>query len=674
MDEQTLSISLSNATSIDDPYWLHMELKEDSVEDGMTVNEAAELIDSAYNIKACESEESQDIWAQGELSGYDIWNPVEDKTGVDAETMEAQQRFADSLANLDVMNSCAAAGTSAAELLPYDATIKIFRSHHDELYKLQMVNGTASSPVRVEERVIHHLDVQDQTSITLDNPIISYRPVKTPVIKWMGVDGPEIHIKGNTLYWDTPMTGTLRAEFDTEWDEVTVHVTGDLSDSTMITGTTPPDYMGTGFYSGTENGEEIDDYQDIECSVLAFYHYQYQEIVLHRPEEDESTTVGEKLNFCHFVTSMVDSDSSGTGGETTTGDDDTPQPLCKQHVLEEVVCRCKGRNETHDYYEMVPCPAGVPAGSTLRDGLERRTYKDCGYRDKYNNPVFYAAVCCEPPSEVDVNLPLCREQRLPYTGDSEGVDKSSYPKDTTFITVSPAGGMCGEHLIEQVLKPKSCCDEVPEMTWDYANSDDSFGSGATAVVAVTPGSGTYHWKVRGTDFAFSNGLTEIVTSSLDVRIYEGPNACGSAYVFVDDGCVMVSGVVRSSNGRWEWIDTIRPPCLVDKSKYNLFEQEFTSPAVASGYVSTVKNGYWYGPTDASLGEIGRPILAGRGANICGLWVSCSQDKNVFISPFDDASVQVPAMVMKPAAQVDCGAQAGFGAWNIAVLDLARWVC
>ena len=549
MDEQTLPISLSNATGINDPYWLHMELKKDSVDDGMTVNEAADLIDSAYNIKACEPEESQDIWAQGELSGYDIWNPVEDKTGVDTETLAAQQRFADSLANLDVMNSCVASGTSAAELLPYDATIKIFRSHHDELYKLQMVNGTASSPVRVEDRVIHHLDIEDQTSVTLDNPIISYRPVKTPVIKWMGVDGPEIHIKGNTLYWGTPMTGILRAEFDTEWDEVTVHVTGDLSDSTMITGTTPPDYMGTGFYSGSENGEEIDDYQDIECSVLAFYHYQYQEIVLHRPEEDESTTVGEKLNFCHFVTTMADSDISGS--DSTIGYDQE-QPLCKQHVLEDVVCRCKGRNETHDYYEMVPCPAGIPAGSTLRDGIERRTYKDCGYRDSTNDPAFYEEKCCELPDDTDVTLPPCQKQRLPYSGDGNGFNTSSYPKDTTFVTVSPAGGMCGEHLIEQVIASNNCCVGVPALAWDSDTSASVMPPASSAVVAVTGGKLPLTVSIRGKGFYLDSGLSrrDGVADHRSFYIFTDATACGTADITVTDGCTTTTGFVKSTNGQW----------------------------------------------------------------------------------------------------------------------------
>lgn len=540
MNEHQLSLNLVAAGVLIDPYWFNMEIKKDALQDGMTVAEAATVIDATYNIKACEPAETQqhDIWTPTDSgTNKNIWTDAKNTIAEAADTLEAKKRFAASLS--DYTQNCAHSLLAIPELIAYDVTLKIFRSHQSELYKLQMANGTAGPAIKFEGRVVHTVDIDNASSHTFDNPII-----RRPVMSWQGFSGPKIHIKGNTAYWEGTVNGILRAEFGTEWDEVTIHVTGDFADSSMIEGT-DNSVMGTGWYSGSESGEEINDYQDVECSVLAFYHFEYEELILNKPEKDESTTETDKLNICHFVNSTKDDSSSGD----EPGDDEE-QAMCQQHVNETVVCQCDG-DERHDgHYEPVVCPDGVRGGSTLQGSVDRRTYKDCGYRDKANNPAYYEDQCCELPAEAEVSLPLCMEMVTRFTGDGQGeVDRSKYPEGTNFVTVSPVDGQCGEHTVKQVVASNNCCVGVPAITWDDENSVEVMADNTQAVVAVTPGKGPYKWSVRGQGFTFTGGLRDIITDSNAAYIIT-ENACGVAAIAVSDMCSSTSGAVKSTDGQW----------------------------------------------------------------------------------------------------------------------------
>ncbi len=542
--EQNLSINLvPDGGQVDNPYWLHMEIKKDALQDGMTVAAAARIIDAVYNIKACEPAETQqqDVWQQSDSdSDRDIWTDTQATIDTAAANLEAQRRFAASLS--EYTTDCDGS-QSLSELVAYDVIIKVFRSHREELYKLQMVNGTAGTARKCTGRVVHTVDIEGGSSYTFNNPIIA-----APVLSWQGLDGPEIHILGNTAYWDDAVTGTLRAEFDTEWDEVGIHVTGEPADSSLIVGTSSP-VFGTGFYSGSESGEEIDDYQDVECSVLAFYHYEYEELVLNRPEEDESTTDTDRLNICHFVMSVGDDDSDA--GEAD------PDAICQQHVNETIVCQCDGKEESDNHYEPVPCPPGVSAGSTLQGSQERRTYKDCGYRDSANDPVFYEEKCCESPDDADVTLPLCKTTVTKFTGTSEkAFNEADYPKGTNFVTVSPVDGQCGEHVTEQVIHAAQCCDGIPPLVWDDVNSVEVIALDSSGTVYVSAGKSPYTWSVRGSGFSFSGGLREAVTAEPWILVYTDDDACGSATVVVTDGCTSATGSIRGTVGTWQQVGMI----------------------------------------------------------------------------------------------------------------------
>ncbi len=538
MAARSLLLNVSNQAASVDPYWLNMEIVEDKKQDGMTVAEAADIIDATYNIKACEEQPENDIWNQdADNENRDIWTDTETGTPLDGDEVEARKRFAVSLAGYT--ENCDNSLLSIPELISYQVNIKIFRSHRDELYKLQMANGVAGSPRRCTGRVVHTLEVEKATSITLDNPIID-----NPVMAWQGINGGPITIIGNTLLWDEQTTGTIRAEFDTEWDELTITVTGEYDDSSLVTGTLSST-LGTGWYSGNETGEEINDYQNVQCSVLAFYHYQYDELILNRPEEDESTTETDKLNLCHFVMTTVDSDVEP---------ESDPAARCLQHVNETIICQCGSApdQELDSHYEEVACPPGVREGSTLQGSQERTTYKDCGYRDEANDPAVYENKCCiEWP--FDFAMPLCKKITTRFTGTGKkDFNELGYPEGTNFITVSPVDGRCGEHLTEQVMHAQPCCDVVPTIYWDFDNSAELLSPSSRGTVFVTGGKSPYTWSVRGSGFAFNSAGTvrDAVTTEPYITIYTSAAACGTAVVYVTDNCTSVNGAVRSTQGKW----------------------------------------------------------------------------------------------------------------------------
>lgn len=527
MNEHNLSLNLGAGDVVIDPYWFNMEIKKDPLEDGMTVADAAGLIDSVYLVKPCATPgEQRDVWDQ------DVNNTEASE--------EAQKRFAEALDNGGYGGPDPDA--TVDDLIPYTTTIKIFRSHRAELYKLQMANGRAGQAIKRFGRVVHTVNIDGGTSHTFKNPIL--RGYKTPVITWQGIQGPQINITGNTIHWDGAVTGTLRAEFYTEWDEVVITVTGDYRDSTMITGTDYGSY-GPGWYSGTEDGSEIDDYQNLDCTVLAFYHFQYEELILNRPAKDESTPEPDRNDIDHFINTMAVDD----------GDDGEPDPdaKCQQHVNETIVCQCDGKEDTNSHYEVVPCPAGVSDGATLQGSQERRTYKDCGYRDEANSGAVYEERCCEN-WPFNTPMPLCKKIVKKFNGmGGKAFPESDYPDGTNFIAVGPTDGQCGEHTIEQIFNDRNCCDTVPELVWDYENSAEVIDS--SAIVFVGGGKSPYHWKVRHAGVSFDPGgnIRDITTDLPEVVVYADESVCGAIAIYVTDNCTSASGYLRSINGYWEEI-------------------------------------------------------------------------------------------------------------------------
>lgn len=543
MAEQILSLAFGDDTA-EDGYWFKLEKKDDTPDDGMTIDEAANLIDAIYNIKPCEEQGTNDPWEQSDTgTDRDIWRDGPEP-GQDEGADDAQRRFAEQIVNSGAWDINPA--PDIPTLISYDVVIKVFRSHRDEPYTLQVISGKAGPAIKHSGKVVYTLDIDNKKSHTFDNPIIFRVGYPSPKMAWQGFDGPPITITGNTASWNTEVKGTLRAEFYTEWDEIKITVTGVDSDTSAILGT-DQDNLGVGFFTGAESGENLDDFQSIECLVLGFYRLQYQQLQLDSPEADESTTDTDRNNITRVITEILDEEEP----EEVAGD------KCRQHINETVVCECEGKEELRSYYEIVPCPPGISNDSILEGSLERRTYEDCGHTDTANNPEFYEEKCCEPWPFFWKMMPKCKEVVVPYVGtDQEFFDRADWPAGTIFMPVGSADGRCGEQTIKQDIAAKNCCDGVPELVWDYNGSAEVVGQDSKCTVQVTGGTLPLTVSIRGYGFYLDKNLTirDAIYETNVITIHTNGEACGSCQIYITDGCSSVGNAIRCTVGAWELIE------------------------------------------------------------------------------------------------------------------------
>lgn len=530
MTEQSLQINFSLAGGRPvDPYWLRMEMvKNDDTQ--MTVGEAAGIIDALYDVSICgrTDDEPQTIEEQ------------EQPTADDWRAALARLRYP----------SCEALAAAEDDMGAYDAQIKVYRSHQGELYKMLLSAGDIRSVVRTEERVTLTLDIEEKSYITLDVPI-----VHSPVIAWQGVDGPDIRIIGNTLYWDEVFTGVLRAEFNTIYDLVDVHVHGITNeDSEIVSGSSGDGrWLGTGWYSGDEDGTELLDVKDIECAVLAFYHYQFETITLHKPEIDESVPIDDIMAICEW-----------TGSTTVPGDGDFGRDgECFKAVKSIEICECGGKRTTTRKEIKTGCPPGVNKGTTVNKGKEEAggfDFVDCGGDDEVSSAAFYEKTCCEEISDDHEDfLPKCKERHSRYTGncipDHEWL-KKAYGNDAQIIMVGAKHGVCGELIVTQDTSGADCCDGVSALSWDTENSGDIVTPGSTSGVAVLGGKLPLEVSIRGAGFYLDPDLTvrDGTVDGRSIMIFASPDACGYANISVADGCSKTSGGIKSTEGQWNSVD------------------------------------------------------------------------------------------------------------------------
>lgn len=517
-----INFSLDDQSGIN-PYWLRMELVEP--EDGqMTVGEAADFIDALYNVSLC-----------GEA------DPVEEPDGSDWDRA------------LDLISLPTCDNLLAMEDDPgsYDCEVRVYRSHADELYKIILTNGTIGLVVQKEERVIETIDIEDLHYITLDRPIRD-----RPVVAWQGIDGPDINITGNTLWWDGYFTGVLRIEFDTAFDLVPVHVHGiNNQDSEVITGT-DESFFGDGWYSGDEDGTELLDINDQQCTLLGFYHYQYEELVLSKPENDESESINE---LCAYAgsTHMAGDDgfnASGGGGDC----------FAKQGFND--ICICGGEENEAVENVPVPCPSGTNAGEYVPESEKNEItdrYVDCGNPDEVHEPGYYEETCCEPWPFYPTDLPLCLEHYAKFTGlnltdDIKSDLRQKYGDNVNIIGVGPREGVCGHEITTQKVSQGNCCEGVTAIVWDHDQSIQILAPNATGAVFVSGGLGVKEWKVRGTDLWLDKDrkIRDGIGGNA-VNLYAGPDFCGSGSIYVTDGCSSASNGIRGTEGVWRLINSGR---------------------------------------------------------------------------------------------------------------------
>jgi len=231
----------------EDEYWL---IIEQVVEDERaTIGFVADTIDALFDTTLCV--ESQDE------------EPTVPEEPVTPDSFEDMDEV------LDKISEKTEVDMSACEMLrsgTYQTDLKVIRSHPDVPYTLRLSVGKIIETVLSSKQVSVNQNVKNESSIILPFP------AQTGLrVSWLGqvigkngvITPPAIQALGNTLFWGVEVTGSLRAEFGTLYDLVTVEIPG------------IPNYV------GSELGESQ------SANVLAFYHYHVYRADINPPEVDE---------------------------------------------------------------------------------------------------------------------------------------------------------------------------------------------------------------------------------------------------------------------------------------------------------------------------------------------------------------------------------------------------
>lgn len=298
-------------------YWLTIE--QVVPDDRITTGQAADMIDALFDLTPCKDPIE---------SGTE---PVEEPP---ADMEEALDKIAEKV-EVD-LTACERRLTGT-----YQTDLKIARSHQDIPYTLRLSVGEILETVIVESQVAENVDVKAASSVQLTMPVQSGL-----ACTWLGtvygpngaIDPPVIKAAGSTLFWAGEATGTIRAEYASIHDLVTVEIPG------------------VPYYVGTDRGEPQ------ESTALAFYHYQVFPCDISPPEEEDEATLAEVCGW--------DSSSHTFEEEEEPEPEPVPPP--------EPVYGCVDHFPLHwdmeepDTYEEYCCAGVVPPRGNCRETSFRR--------------------------------------------------------------------------------------------------------------------------------------------------------------------------------------------------------------------------------------------------------------------------------------------------------------
>jgi hypothetical protein len=220
----------------------------------------------------------------------------------------------------------------------YRADLKIVRSRPDIPYTLRLSVGEILETVLVESKIAENLDVKATSSVVLTMPVLSGL-----ACTWLGtvfgpngpIDPPIIKAAGNTLFWAGVATGTIRAEYASIHDVVTVEIPG------------IPNYV------GSERGEPQ------ESTALAFYHYQVFPCDIAPPVEEDEATLAEVCGWS--------SDEWGIGDDEEPEPEPTPPPEPVYGCIDYYPLAPFGSPVTEPwFYEQTCCVPGSHDGCRTR--------------------------------------------------------------------------------------------------------------------------------------------------------------------------------------------------------------------------------------------------------------------------------------------------------------------
>ena len=287
-------------------------------------------------------------------------------------------------------------------------------------------------------------------------------------------------------------------------------------------------------------------------------------------------------------------------------------------------------------------------------------------------------------------LPRCSRRTRTFRGGAQiklGAQhyRDLYGAATRVVPLTPPGGACGEHIIEQRIMGTNCCDGVEPLAWDEERSAEVAPINGVVDVYVTGGGRfPFTWRISGEGFWLDPGHTKkrITTYTGALRIYTQAS-CGSADVWVEDGCSSVKGTIRSTSGRWVFREDFTPHGVVNPADHGFYACAAAGYGKESGYTSFVQGRWWVGPYAKTAPEI-VPIMSARLSSVYGQWAqnACGADLLVR-APGTAAEDQVFAPALVAPQMGSCVLEGGGSCnpgvgcclyWQAEQLKTMEWVC
>lgn len=511
MTERNLSINL-NTFGEKETSWIHL-FQEDLPTDEIDQQEAAEIIDAAFDIVPC---------FEGEQEVIDKDDPT---------TWDKIAAIIKKVAGATFCEKNEDGG--------WDLIIKVAVSDITKSYTLLVDGGALGTTQTVTEIVSGTKLVENASQFTFDFPVLGNAVFECPV--------PFV-IDGSTVYFASSVTTHLIYSYATQYDRVTITTKPEYGEDNIPT--VQEGFLDLRKYDNGQIGQLIEK----PCTITGLYSGKSRQITLELPEVDDS--IEEPEAIC-----LTEEGTTATGGSR----------VCYEQITHITDCQCGDRTYPGDRLRIekvvVPCPEGIkdcgainPGCTSVVSRTERYHYVICpDVDDTWDGDTreFYYEKCCEWPAK-DFPLPRCKIRTTSYVGNKSIEKGEQYWKDhysyanVSFHPVTPQNGVCGKTIVEQVLKPKNCCDEVAPLVWNSEESAEVTAPNSMAEVFVSGGTDPKTWQVRGSGFWTDPGHTErdkIVTGNM-LQIYTDEDACGTAQIHVDDGCSTVSGTLLSTQGVW----------------------------------------------------------------------------------------------------------------------------
>lgn len=471
--------------------WLRVE----QVETGnahLTVAEAAELIDSLFDLEPCDD---------GMGGGGEEADPDKDP---DAGKFDSKMA-----ALLREAGLCNRSGGWKTE-------VDVFRSHKQPAnYELrgERVTVEATRPMRGSKRQI--VEVSGAV-IELEWPYDGGLQGIPEGVKWK--------VRGSTVNLDRPINGRLVLRYNAWWERVTLNITyvGVVEDRKI------DDMIRMLAVSGGASDRALGENKPTAAAVVAFWGDLAAACELEPPEEDPNGADVDVDEVCGEDEDDQEHDWTDTG--------------CWKTIHHYKRCNCSYA-KFDEWEEQVPAPCdGASSGAQV--GYEEKFggFGGCeGEEDEVHDPEYYKKRCCRYPTKT---LPRCRKSYAIYNG-GQKIDggpehwRNIYGENVVMVPVLPESGVCGERVTEWNVPQKDCCEGVDPLSPDPDNPVAIRTPGQLYGVEVQGGKDEveFRWKTSGgIKIRQAGGGTEWSARQRYISVYFEEGACPSPTVTVSDGC------------------------------------------------------------------------------------------------------------------------------------------